>query len=156
MKRVLFLVLASVCCVSSVQAQFALLSGGQNSGGALTSFNEGTWLLSIGATKVVQRAITSTNNEAPVEIPADFVLEGNYPNPFNPQTTIRFDLPQPEHVTLTVYDTMGRMVRVLRDQSLSAGSYEVPFEADLLPSGVYFYRLEAGQFRMTRSMTLMR
>ena len=76
-----------------------------------------------------------------LEIPTEFSLDGNYPNPFNPATTIRFGLPEMADVHLTVYDMMGRQVRSLVGGTLPAGRHEVLFDARDLPSGTYLYRL---------------
>jgi hypothetical protein len=89
-------------------------------------------------------------------IPTDYALEANYPNPFNPATTIRYALPEQAQVTLVVYDAMGREVRRLVDGLQGAGVHEVTFDAASLPSGVYIYRLEAGSFQQVRSMTLVK
>ena len=84
--------------------------------------------------------------EAP--LPTKFALKPNYPNPFNPQTTIAFDLPARAEVKLAIYDLLGREVRVLVEGVREAGVHEVVFEANQLPSGTYLYRLEtlAGSF----------
>ncbi len=106
-------------------------------------------------------AVTITEGEAtPTEPEADvpdaFRLYDNYPNPFNPQTTIRFDMPQRARVRLTVFDVLGRVVTTLVDEPLAPGSHRAVFEAGTLPSGVYFYRLEAGAFSETRPMILLK
>jgi len=88
--------------------------------------------------------------------PDGFVLEANYPNPFNPTTTLAFSLPSSQPVTLTVYDLTGRVVATLVDGLLSAGSHTVTFRADHLPSGTYLYRLDAGPFSQTRRLTLLK
>ena len=88
------------------------------------------------------------------EVPTEFALESNYPNPFNPQTTIRFSVPESAQVRLIVYDVLGRQVRVLVDGTREAGTHEVVFEAGNLPSGTYLYRLEtpAGSFVQTMQL----
>ncbi len=84
--------------------------------------------------------------EAP--LPTEFALRSNYPNPFNPRTTIAFDLPSRAEVKLVIYDVLGREVRVLVEGVREAGVHEAVFEANELPSGTYLYRLEtlAGSF----------
>lgn len=95
--------------------------------------------------------------EEPAEAPpAAFRLAPNYPNPFNLTTRIRYALSTRSRVRLSVYDALGRRVRVLVDAEQAAGGHEVSFEAESLPSGVYFYRLEAGAFDQTQPMTLVR
>jgi flagellar hook assembly protein FlgD len=84
-----------------------------------------------------------------------------YPNPFNPQTTIRFDLPREQRVRLVVYSVKGQQVQVLRDRSLPAGRYSVVWDGcdgrgRPVSSGVYVYRLEAEQGALTQKMTLIR
>ena len=94
--------------------------------------------------------------QAPADLPTQFILAGNYPNPFNPATTIRYALPQAEQVRLAVYDLLGREVALLVDGNMAAGEHAVVFEAAGLPSGTYLYRLEAGSFSQTRRFILLK
>ncbi len=80
----------------------------------------------------------------------------NYPNPFNPVTVIRYELPQNSQVRLEVFDMLGRRVAVLVDGLIEAGTHEIPFDASNLASGVYLYRLTAGQVVQTRQMVLVK
>jgi len=89
-------------------------------------------------------------------LPTVFALHQNYPNPFNPSTVIRYDLPSDEHVTLVVYDVLGKVVARLIDGKQAAGSYEIPFNGSSFASGVYFYRLTAGSFTSVQKMMLMK
>ena len=89
-------------------------------------------------------------------MPTTYALYQNYPNPFNPQTRIEFSLPRAARAKLAVYDLLGRAVTVLADESLAAGIHSVSFDAGDLPSGIYFYRLQAGQLMQTRKMVLLR
>ncbi len=98
------------------------------------------------------RATTETAED----LPTVFALAPAYPNPFNPATSLRYDLPQPEHVRLEVYDVIGRRVATLVDARQKAGRYEVHFDARHLASGVYVYRLRAGDFVQTRKMVLLK
>jgi hypothetical protein len=93
---------------------------------------------------------------ANAELPARSLLEPNYPNPFNPVTSIGFTLRAAGHVRLTVFNTIGQEVAVLVDEQREAGVYTVPFNAAVLPSGVYTYRITAGEFVATRKMLLIR
>jgi len=77
-------------------------------------------------------------------LPVRYALEQNYPNPFNPSTTIRYELPKTSHVSLSVYDVLGREVSVLVNERRDAGVYEIKFDGSGLSSGVYFYRIQAG------------
>jgi hypothetical protein len=83
-----------------------------------------------------------------------YALHQNYPNPFNPTTTITFDLPAAEHVTLSVYNLLGRKVDTLVNQRLAPGAHQVVFDAANLPSGTYYYTIEAGEFKTTKTMVL--
>ncbi len=94
--------------------------------------------------------------EDTVEVPKDFILLQNFPNPFNPSTEIRFNLNQPSPTVLKIYNLKGQEVATLVDEELLAGSYKVTFEPTNLPSGVYVYRLESvGQIE-ARKMILLK
>ncbi len=90
------------------------------------------------------------------EIPIDFSLSQNYPNPFNPATKIRYEIPDLSFVTLKIYDVLGNEVTNLVNEEKPAGSYEVEFEGTGFPSGIYFYKLQAGSFIETKKMVLMK
>ncbi|MBI2278948.1 MAG: T9SS type A sorting domain-containing protein [Candidatus Brennerbacteria bacterium] len=89
-------------------------------------------------------------------VPTEFVLKQNYPNPFNPSTTIEFTLPDRSHVRLTVYNALGQEVVMLVDEEVSAGTHRTTWDASGLPSGIYFARMNAGAFTMTKKMVLMK
>ncbi|HLT23574.1 MAG TPA: T9SS type A sorting domain-containing protein, partial [Ignavibacteria bacterium] len=89
-------------------------------------------------------------------IPNKFELQQNYPNPFNPSTAIKFSIPKNLNVNLKVYDLAGREVASLINKELSAGSYEYLFDGSKLSSGVYFYKLTAGDFVDTKKMILVK
>jgi hypothetical protein len=89
-------------------------------------------------------------------VPEGFSLSQNYPNPFNPATTIAFSVPSSGHVTLAVYDLLGRQVATLVDRQMSPGSYETRFDAAGLPSGMYIYRLVSGSYTETRKMNVVK
>ncbi len=88
--------------------------------------------------------------------PVAYSLAQNHPNPFNPTTTISFDLPEPTFVTLRVYDVSGRQVAELANGYRSTGTYDVTFDASGLASGIYMYRLDAGAFNSMGKMVLMK
>ncbi len=90
------------------------------------------------------------------ETPSSVKLFQNYPNPFNPTTTISFELDKPSEITLTVFDALGRTVSVLVDEQRNSGLHEVSFDASQLSSGIYFYRLETGDFVHTKTLTLIK
>jgi hypothetical protein len=92
----------------------------------------------------------------PVSIPQDFLLYQNYPNPFNPVTSIQYAISSRQFVTLKVYDILGSEVATLVDEEKPAGEYEVEFDASELPSGIYFYKLTAGEYNQTRKMLLLK
>jgi hypothetical protein len=100
--------------------------------------------------------VTSVSNNVLRTLPASFVLSQNYPNPFNPSTTIAFQLPHRSHVSLSVFDLLGRQMELLIDNTLDGGKHEVTFNADGYPTGVYFYRLKAGEFVQTLKMIVQR
>jgi hypothetical protein len=89
-------------------------------------------------------------------VPGTFWIGQNFPNPFNPTTTIRYSLAKAARVELKLYDPTGRQVALLVDADQAAGIQEVTLRADDLASGVYFYRLIAGDFRETRKMLLLK
>ena len=88
--------------------------------------------------------------------PGSFRLEQNYPNPFNPSTTIRYELGAPANVRVSVYDILGREVTVLVNERGNAGIHEVEFDASGLASGVYYYRIQSGDFVRSRALLLLR
>ena len=88
--------------------------------------------------------------------PLTFQLEQNYPNPFNPSTTISFTIPFADFTSLKVYDVLGNEVAVLVNAEKPAGNYEVNFDASLLSSGTYFYKLQAGGVVRTKKMILLK
>lgn len=89
-------------------------------------------------------------------IPKEFVLSQNFPNPFNPTTTIEYTISKSSYVTLKVYDILGREIKTLVDEDEQPGYYHATFSAFGLPSGIYFYRLQAGTFRETKRLTILK
>jgi hypothetical protein len=89
-------------------------------------------------------------------VPKEFMLEQNFPNPFNPSTTIQYGLPARSHVNLTVFNTLGQSVSILVNGEQEAGYHEVQFDASGLSSGVYLYRIQAGEFVQTKRLLLLR
>jgi hypothetical protein len=97
--------------------------------------------------------VTGINDEI---FTRSFKLEQNYPNPFNPSTTIKYSLAQTERVTLSIYDLSGREVVKLIDEEKPAGEYDIKWNASSYSSGVYFIKMQAGQFSETRKVVLMK
>ena len=98
----------------------------------------------------------SNEVEVKIDIPSEYALKQNYPNPFNPSTTIRYQIPTSGIVSLKVYDVLSKEVANLVNEEKTAGRYEVKFDAADLPSGVYFYKIQAGNFIKTKKMILMK
>jgi hypothetical protein len=85
-----------------------------------------------------------------------FYLDQNYPNPFNPSTTITYSLPEASNVKLSVFNALGQQVKIVENVYKNAGNYNVTLNADDLNSGIYFYKIEAGQFSQIRKMILVK
>jgi hypothetical protein len=98
---------------------------------------------------------TTSVNE-PEEIPTTYSLSQNYPNPFNPTTTIQHSIPKDEFVKLTVYDITGKVVKELVNVHKVAGRYSVEFNASSYSSGIYYYKLEAGEYKNIQKMMLVK
>ena len=114
---------------------------------AVSSMDDGLFILAPSL------SVVSAESE---ELPAEVMLLGNYPNPFNPETTISYALPQGSKVRLAVYDLLGHEVAVLVDASQPAGQHTVRFDGGDLPSGSYVYRLQVGEEVVARTMTLVK
>jgi hypothetical protein len=104
----------------------------------------------------VPRDINPTSVKNLPVMPVSFSLEQNYPNPFNPTTTINFSLAKASDVKLTVYNILGQKVATLVDTRMKAGKQSVEFDASKLSSGVYFYRLDAGDFLSNKKMLFLK
>jgi len=98
---------------------------------------------------------TSVQNIS-TSIPNKYVLYNNYPNPFNPSTKIKFDLPQNSFVKINIFDASGRNVKTLVSENLSAGKYETEFNASDFPSGIYYYTFAAENFTAAKKMILIK
>jgi hypothetical protein len=95
-------------------------------------------------------------NDSHEQIPTHFFVEQNYPNPFNPLTTFSFKLPAQHFVSLKIFDIMGKEVTTIFSEELPAGNYSKQWNAVNIPSGVYFYRLQAGSFTKTKKLMLLK
>jgi hypothetical protein len=89
-------------------------------------------------------------------VPTSFKLDQNFPNPFNPSTKIRYSIPKASRVTLKIYDILGREVQTLVNEQQAPGQYTVTFNAQNLASGVYFYRISAGNFNEVKKLMLLK
>lgn len=96
------------------------------------------------------------NNVKEIQNANTFLLDQNYPNPFNPTTTIKYSIPHESKVTLTVYNSLGQKIKELVNQTKQAGNYEVVFNASGMPSGVYFYVLNTGEFTQAMKLLLLK
>ncbi len=108
-----------------------------------------------------QRVILTVENATDVKekegsISTNFNLEQNYPNPFNPNTTIEYSIPNSTHVTLEIFNVVGEEVTVLVDEMVHQGVHKEVWNASGLPSGLYFYRLQAGNFQQTKKLVLLK
>lgn len=106
-------------------------------------------------TVAAQRASVTSAKE-PLPLPDAPTLHQNYPNPFNPATTISFTVPTRSHVSIRVFDLLGRPVATLVDQTASTGTHQLRWDASKLPSGIYLCRMESGSITQTRRMTFMK
>lgn len=104
----------------------------------------------------VYHFVLSVSTGIAEQAPSVFRLEQNFPNPFNPATTIRYSLPVTAHVTLKVHDVLGREVSTLVNRTEEAGSHQVLFDATNLASGVYFYRISAGNFEAVKRLLVLK
>ena len=115
----------------------------------------GVWQIMDTITRGFSNSSTTGINDETLSI-IDYKLNQNYPNPFNPTTTISFQLPVTSYVTLKVYDILGNEISSLVDETKSPGSYSISFDGSTLASGMYLYRLYAGNYSQVRKMVLLK
>ncbi|MBI4810067.1 MAG: T9SS type A sorting domain-containing protein [Ignavibacteriales bacterium] len=125
---------------------------GQNLIG-ITSSN--SFSSSAGFWYIPGRILTSIEQSAST-LPLEYRLKQNYPNPFNPSTTIKFDIPQASYVTLKIYNMLGQELTELINEEKKPGAYNVTWNAFGFSSGIYFYRMTAGNFSDIKKMLLVR
>ena len=111
-------------------------------------------LLSCEVDRTIYGTLTNTEREE-LKL-SEYYLKQNYPNPFNPTTTINYSIPKTCFVTLKVYDMLGKEVTTLVNEERRTGNYKVDFDGSYLPSGVYFYRMQAGNFSETKKLVLLK
>ena len=157
------------------------LFAGTDNGGVFLSENNGSWTivntglpivnvmsLSVDGTylfagtngkgvwrRPLSEMITAVKNQKN-NLPTSFYLQQNYPNPFNPSTTISYSVPKSSLVTIKVYDILGREIKTIINEEKSTGNYSIQFNGNSLPSGIYFYRMQAGSFAETKKLILMK
>jgi flagellar hook assembly protein FlgD len=107
----------------------------------------------------LQTDFVPTGVDAPAR--SSFVLGQNHPNPFNPSTSISFQLPSPSHAVISIFDVRGSLVRTLVDETMSAGPHQVEWNGrddggNIVGSGVYFYRLAAGGHSQAKKMVILK
>lgn len=105
--------------------------------------------------KIKLNLVVNRTNEKKL-LPKEFYLAHNYPNPFNPVTTIEFSIPKESHVNLTVFNILGEKVTEIKNEILKPGYYKINYDASKLASGIYFYRIHADDFIKTKKMILLR
>jgi hypothetical protein len=108
----------------------------------------------LGLTSPALTSIDAVSNDN--NLPSDFVIYQNYPNPFNPSTNIKFSIPQATHVKLTIYDAVGKVVQILIDDEMAPGIHTVQWAPRNVASGIYIYRIEAGNYVKANKMLLMK
>ena len=150
----------AISTVSSVKIDHCITSG--LGGGGIIAWTDGRngevdadiYIQQIGGNGILGSVTTSVNENGRRILP--FGLRQNFPNPFNPWTTIRYNLSSAGHVTLRVYDVLGREVARLVDEDKAAGTWSVVLNGENLSSGVYFYRLTTGTYAETRKLVLLK
>ncbi|MEN8193931.1 MAG: discoidin domain-containing protein, partial [Bacteroidota bacterium] len=121
---------------------------------ATSEINGGPWT-SMAELILVGEIIVGIGSDAP-QIPDKFELYQNYPNPFNPTTTINYTLPETSIVTISIYNSIGKLVNTIVNKSMQAGYHSVRFDASEYASGIYFYRLKTQKFSKTNKMILLK
>jgi photosystem II stability/assembly factor-like uncharacterized protein len=124
-------------------------------GGACFSDTLNCWVVGVNGT-ILHASAGFTYTENAVTQPTEFILLQNYPNPFNSSSVISYSISQLSNVVIKVYDIVGKEVATLVDEEKPTGIYELTLNAAILPSGVYFYQLKAGDFIQTKKMILMK
>jgi hypothetical protein len=117
------------------------------------SCTEGCTVIEVDEVKILP---TVSAEDFPISIPSSSILNQNFPNPFNPTTTITYDITQHSFVQLCVYDLLGKQISTLVDEEKKPGRYETTWDASDFPSGIYFYRLNVGNNLLSGKMSLVK
>jgi hypothetical protein len=100
--------------------------------------------------------VSTISVEESSKLPTEFALSAPYPNPFNPTATITFDIPSAGNIRLSIHNILGRHIETLIDQTMSPGTHKITWNADHLPSGIYFCHMTAPNFHQVRRMVLIK
>ncbi len=138
---------------NSFQSFYTYDANGNESSDLFQNWNDSAWVNS--SRDIFSYQSVTAVKETP-KLPNQFSLSQNYPNPFNPTTQITFTLPKASNVTLTVYNVLGQQIATLVNGKNEPGEHSVSWNALNIPSGVYFYRIVAGDFVQTKKMVLMK
>jgi hypothetical protein len=122
----------------------------------MVSYDDSTYVLTNNRGVYILNVTGITGIKTEIVTPSAFVLMQNYPNPFNPVTAIRYGVPRRSNVKLAVFNTLGQQVAVLVNESQEAGLHEVKFDGSNMASGVYFYRIQAGEYTEAKKFVLLR
>jgi hypothetical protein len=106
--------------------------------------------------ELVQLTGNVTSVQQHKKVPTGYALNQNYPNPFNPSTIINYSIPKTNFITLKIYSALGKEVRTLVNEEKTAGNYSIKFSANNLPSGIYFYKMQSGNFSQTKKLILLK
>ncbi len=131
-----------------------VIIGGENANATAKRFDSRENATAANRPTLTVTYTTSTSVEQNTSNPNRFSLEQNYPNPFNPSTVIRYSIPVSEHVSLKVFDLLGKEIAILVNETKAAGSFSQEWDASGLPSGIYFYRLQSGNNVSTKKLLL--
>ncbi len=141
---------------NSLEGTFAIKVYDLNSGNHLADINGTIKASRIDFEHPFALFSPSTNINSEKLTAGNYKLSQNYPNPFNPTTTINYNIPKAEHVTIKIYDILGKLVKTLVDKEQREGTYYAQFNASDLSSGVYFYQIEADNFVQAKKMIFMK